>query len=36
MKTAAPAMLELDRLWKTYDSPKGPLTIVKNFNLKLK
>ncbi|WP_377166789.1 ABC transporter ATP-binding protein [Prosthecobacter fluviatilis] len=36
MKTAAPPMLELDRLWKTYDSPKGPLTIVKNFNLKLK
>lgn len=29
-------MLELDRLWKTYNSPKGPLTIVKNFNLKLK
>ncbi len=30
------AMLELDRLWKTYDTPKGPATIVKNFNLKLK
>ncbi len=29
-------MLELDRLWKTYDTPKGPATIVKNFNLKLK
>ena len=29
-------MLELDRLWKTYDTPKGPSTIVKNFNLKLK
>ncbi|MFZ2277779.1 MAG: ABC transporter ATP-binding protein [Prosthecobacter sp.] len=29
-------MLELDRLWKTYDTPKGPMTIVKDFNLKLK
>ncbi|MDP1590174.1 MAG: nitrate ABC transporter ATP-binding protein [Prosthecobacter sp.] len=29
-------MLELDRLWKIYDTPKGPATIVKNFNLKLK
>jgi nitrate ABC transporter ATP-binding subunit len=29
-------MLELDRLWKTYETPKGPATIVKNFNLKLK
>ena len=29
-------MLELDRLWKTYATPKGPATIVKNFNLKLK
>ena len=29
-------MLELDRLWKTYGTPKGPATIVKNFNLKLK
>ncbi|WP_395747378.1 ABC transporter ATP-binding protein [Prosthecobacter sp.] len=29
-------MLELDRLWKTYDTPKGPATIIKNFNLKLK
>jgi nitrate/nitrite transport system ATP-binding protein len=29
-------MLELDRLWKTYDTPKGPATIVKDFNLKLK
>ncbi|MBL9114893.1 MAG: ABC transporter ATP-binding protein [Verrucomicrobiaceae bacterium] len=28
-------MLELDRLWKIYDTPKGPATIVKNFNLKL-
>lgn len=34
MKTAP--MLELDRLWKIYDTPKGPATIVKNFNLKLK
>jgi nitrate/nitrite transport system ATP-binding protein len=30
-----PKMLELDRLWKTYDTPKGPATIVKDFNLKL-
>lgn len=30
-----PKMLELDRLWKIYDTPKGPATIVKNFNLKL-
>ncbi len=29
-------MLELDRLWKTYETPKGPMTIVKDFNLKLK
>jgi nitrate ABC transporter ATP-binding subunit len=29
-------MLELDRLWKTYETPKGSATIVKNFNLKLK
>ena len=29
-------MLELDRLWKTYDTAKGPATIVKDFNLKLK
>ncbi len=29
-------MLELDRLRKTYDTPKGPMTIVKDFNLKLK
>jgi nitrate ABC transporter ATP-binding subunit len=29
-------MLELDRLWKTYDTPKGPATIVKDFSLKLK
>jgi len=33
---SSPPMLELDRLWKTYDTPKGPATIVKNFNLKLK
>ena len=36
MSTHKPPMLELDRLWKIYDTPKGPATIVKNFNLKLK
>lgn len=36
MSVPNPKMLELDRLWKTYDTPKGPATIVKNFNLKLK
>ncbi len=36
MRVPNPKMLELDRLWKTYDTPKGPATIVKNFNLKLK
>ena len=34
MRTAI--MPELDRLWKTYETPKGPATIVKDFNLKLK
>ncbi|OYW70380.1 MAG: bacitracin ABC transporter ATP-binding protein [Verrucomicrobia bacterium 12-59-8] len=29
-------MLELDRLWKTYETAKEPVTIVKDFNLKLK
>ena len=36
MSVLNPKMLELDRLWKTYDTPKGPATIVKDFNLKLK
>ena len=36
MSVKNPKMLELDRLWKTYDTPKGPATIVKDFNLKLK
>src|SRR6476661_4171066 len=31
-----PKMLELDRLWKIYDTPKGPATIVKDFSLKLR
>ncbi len=35
MSLPKPKMLELDRLWKIYDTPKGPATIVKNFNLKL-
>jgi nitrate ABC transporter ATP-binding subunit len=29
-------MLELDRLWKIYETPQGPATIVKNFSLKLR
>lgn len=36
MSTPNPKMLELDRLWKIYETPKGPAIIVKNFNLKLK
>ncbi len=36
MSIKNPKMLELDRLWKTYDTPKGPSTIVKDFSLKLK
>ena len=36
MSVPNPKMLELDRLWKIYDTPKGPATIVKDFNLKLK
>jgi nitrate/nitrite transport system ATP-binding protein len=36
MSAHKPPMLELDRLWKIYDTPKGPATIVKKFNLKLK
>lgn len=36
MSVRNPKMLELDRLWKTYDTPKGPSTIVKDFSLKLK
>jgi nitrate ABC transporter ATP-binding subunit len=36
MSVLNPKMLELDRLWKIYDTPKGPATIVKDFNLKLK
>jgi nitrate/nitrite transport system ATP-binding protein len=36
MSVANPKMLELDRLWKVYDTPKGPATIVKDFSLKLR
>ncbi|MBV6497871.1 MAG: Bicarbonate transport ATP-binding protein CmpD [Prosthecobacter sp.] len=36
MSVKNPKMLELDRLWKTYDTPKGPATIVKDFSLKLR
>ncbi|HYF36314.1 MAG TPA: ABC transporter ATP-binding protein [Prosthecobacter sp.] len=36
MSVPNPKMLELDRLWKIYDTPKGPATIVKDFNLKLR
>ena len=36
MNTPDPKMLELDRLWKIYDTPKGPSTIVKDFSLKLR
>lgn len=36
MSVPNPKMLELDRLWKVYDTPKGPAVIVKDFNLKLK
>jgi nitrate/nitrite transport system ATP-binding protein len=36
MSVANPKMLELDRLWKIYDTPKGPATIVKDFSLKLR
>jgi len=36
MKTPDPKLLELDRLWKTYDTPKGPATIVKDFSLRLR
>lgn len=36
MSVKNPKMLELDRLWKTYDTPKGPSTIVKDFSLKLR
>jgi nitrate/nitrite transport system ATP-binding protein len=31
-----PKMLELDRLWKSYDTAKGPAVIVKDFNLRLR
>ena len=31
-----PNMLDLDRLSKVYNTPKGPATIVKDFSLKLK
>ena len=31
-----PKMLELDRLWKVYPTPKGPATIVKDFSLRLR
>ena len=36
MSVPNPKMLELDRLWKIYDTPKGPATIVKDFNLRMK
>jgi nitrate ABC transporter ATP-binding subunit len=36
MSVMNPKILELDRLWKTYDTPKGPATIVKDFSLKLR
>ena len=36
MSVLNPKMLELDRLWKSYDTPKGPAVIVKDFNLRLK
>lgn len=36
MSVLNPKMLELDRLWKIYDTPKGPATIVKDFSLRMK
>lgn len=36
MSVPNPKMLELDRLWKIYDTPKGPATIVKDFSLRMK
>ena len=36
MSVLNPKMLELDRLWKIYDTPQGPATIVKDFSLRLK
>ena len=36
MSVPNPKMLELDRLWKSYDTPEGPAVIVKDFNLRLK
>ena len=36
MNAPNPKMLELDRLWKIYDTPKGPATIVKDFSLRLR
>ena len=36
MNAPNPKMLELDRLWKIYDTPQGPATIVKDFSLRLK
>ena len=36
MSVPNPKMLELDRLWKSYDTPKGHAVIVKDFNLRLK
>lgn len=36
MSTPIPNMLELDRLVKSYETPKGPVTIVNEFSLKLK
>lgn len=36
MTVPNPKMLELDRLWKIYDTPKGPTTIVKDFSLRMR
>ena len=36
MSVLNPKMLELDRLTKSYPTPKGPAVIVKDFNLRLK
>lgn len=33
--SSVPAILELDRLTKAFDTPKGPAVVVRNFNLKL-
>ncbi len=36
MSAPNPKMLELDRLSKVYDTPRGPATIVKDFSLRLR